>query len=267
MKKLLSTVLVIATIFVFVPITTRAQEDVVPANPPINDETQKPPQPQVRTGQKPPLTNMPLIRDELRKKVEEAKANQDLRNKLLPPNTAKQITNDVRIERKGLATTTREEVRDIRDEARDNIRAASSTLEKREILKEARNDVFKAKQDKLIKELTLSLNNLKQIRTRVSNRIDKAVSEGKNMTEPKRLLVGADQKIKVAEEAIKSLPTMVPPPVPAVKNASTTEDNRIVSLEKPRQIGEDAIKKIKVAKDALNAVVVSIAKNMGQVVQ
>lgn len=228
-----------------------------PAVPPQGQNPQNRPD-QLKPGQKPPLTNMPVIRDELRKKIEDAKANQDVRNKLLP-NPVKNAIKENRDEMKKEAKETRGEIRDIRQDARKEMREATTSEDRKEVANQARLDVFKAKQDRLIKELTLAIENIKQIRNRVASRIDKAASEGRNMTEPKKLLVGVDQKIGVAQDAVKALSTMTPPPP---RNPTTTPD--MVNVEKPRQLGEDAIKKVKVAREALNAVVVSIAKHMGQ---
>jgi hypothetical protein len=236
--------------------TTEQPPQTQPAVPPQGQNPQNRPE-QLKPGQKPPLTNMPVIRDELRKKIEDAKANQDVRNKLLP-NPVKGAIKENRDEMRKTESTTHEDIRDIRQDARKEMRAASSTEDRKEVANQARLDVFKAKQDRLIKELTLAIENIKQIRNRVSSRIDKAASEGRNMTEPKKLLVGVDQKISVAQDAVKTLSTMTPPPP---KNPTTTPD--MVNVEKPRQLGEDAIKKVKVAREALNAVVVSIAKHMG----
>ena len=262
MKKLFPIIMITLAITVL-PNIIKAEEGAIteqppqtqPAVPPQGQPQNRPEQ--LKPGQKPPLTNMPVIRDELRKKIEDAKANQDVRNKLLP-NPVKGAIKENRDEMRKIASTSREDIRDIRQDARKEMRVASSTEDRKEIANQARLDVFKAKQDRLIKELTLAIENIKQIRNRVSSRIDKAASEGRNMTEPKKLLVGVDQKITVAQDAVKALSTMTPP---APKGATTSPD--MVNVEKPRQIGEDAIKKVKVAREALNAVVVSIAKHMG----
>lgn len=148
-----------------------------------------------------------------------------------------------------------------------NARVASSTLRERmesrmENVKKLRMDEFKKRQKNIVSQLERALNNLKQIRSRLVSRIEKAESSGRDMTEPRRLITIADTKIDLAAKGIADF---------ASHNASTTtasatttvESDDEVDLTKPRQINVEVIKSIKDAHRALVDVVISIAHNMG----
>ena len=121
--------------------------------------------------------------------------------------------------------------------------------------KELRIDIFKIQQDNIVRQLNRALDNLKQVRGRIQERITKAEQNGKDMTSTKALLVIADDKIAIASTSVNSFATYKP------TDASSTVPN--IQLEKPRQVGAAAIASIKVAKDALNDVVVSLAHVLG----
>jgi hypothetical protein len=140
-----------------------------------------------------------------------------------------------------------------REEFRDRIK------EMRQDAKEARLDLFAMKQNLLVEQLTRAIDNLKQIRERISSRIDKEASTTRDMTEAKNLLITADASIKAAETSIQSLANYTPPAAASTEaNASTTVD-----LARPREIGADAIKAVNDARKALNDVVRAIAHAMG----
>lgn len=146
----------------------------------------------------------------------------------------------------------------IRNEQNDiMMKLSSSTREEnkemiKEIKTELHRDIFIARKNAIIRQLNVALNNLKQIRTRISSHIKKSEESGRNMTVAKNLLIVADTKINLANEAILKLDTNTS------ANASTTVD-----LMKPRQVAETAIKAIKDAHKALVDVVKAIAKDSG----
>jgi len=188
------------------------------------------------------------IEDGVESRLQNVRANQDIRNAVVQ-------------KRVNLATTTRKEVRDIRDESRGEMKNASTSLQKREIRNELRKDMFKIELERVIGQISLSLENLKQVRGRIESRIQKATEAGRDMTRAKELLVIANEKIVLAEKSIESLKSLE---VDAIMTGTTTASTTTnIKLEKPRKLGEDAIKAVKVARNALNDVVVAIAKNMG----
>lgn len=109
----------------------------------------------------------------------------------------------------------------------------------------------------MVKALNQAISNLEQIRGRIDGRITKAEQGGKNMNTAKNLLLTADAKLTLAKQAVLALQTF---------NASstiTTTATSTVDLSKPRQLLNSANQAVKVARDALNAVVVEIAHDMG----
>ena len=135
---------------------------------------------------------------------------------------------------------------------------ASTTQEKREIRTEMRKDIYIIERNRIVNQLNLSVNNLKQIRIRIEARIEKATQAGRDMGKAKSLLVIADNKITLAKQAIDSLKSLE-----ATSTVSTNAASTIIKLEKPRQMGVGAIKAVNDARKALNDVVVAIAHGMG----
>jgi hypothetical protein len=143
------------------------------------------------------------------------------------------------------ATTTRPFKRDAKE-----VRAA---MQKRMEVKQ-----FEARKNALLKELGKAVEHLNDIVSRIESRIAKAESEGRDMSEPKTLLVTAKTKVEAAKTAVDALKNLT-----ATSTGSTGTTTPEVDLTKPRQIGDAAIKSVKEARDSLQKVVVSIAKNMG----
>ena len=141
---------------------------------------------------------------------------------------------------------------------------ASSTGERmmKENRKELRLDIFNKQKDHLVSQLERALDNLKNIRSRISSRITKAESSGRDMTKAKTLLATADAKLAAAQVAIDSVSSIATTTI-ASSTASSTASTTIVDLSKPRQIGADAIGAVKDAQKALNDVVRAIAHDMG----
>ena len=132
-----------------------------------------------------------------------------------------------------------------------DMKNGSSTENQREMHKEE----FGARKEMLSKQLELALQNLKQIRERINSRIDKSVQAGDNMTEAQSLLVTADAKIVVAENALIRFSAYTPV---ASTTASTTVD-----MTTARSLAETAIQSNKDAHQALVNVVRAIAHALG----
>jgi hypothetical protein len=193
-----------------------------------------------------PSTQQNTIKDRIRanneRRIQNIKNNNDDRREL-------------RNERRSISSTTREDIRDIRKEGREDIRNASSTEDRKDIRREMRLDILKTRQEGIVKQMTLSIENLKQIRNRIATRIDKIASSSKDVTEPKKLLVEADKKIANAEVSLKLFSDyQFTAPNASTTNASST------SMGRPVKLSQDTHKAIQDAKHALQKVVVSLLK-------
>ncbi|MEN9524445.1 MAG: hypothetical protein RL536_514 [Candidatus Parcubacteria bacterium] len=208
------------------------------------------PKPGVRT-----MTALERLRAAKNQNIQNNESN---RNRLL--NSMMKATSSPGL-RRDINRDLKEDLRDIREQGRDDMKNATSSMERKEIRFDMRVEEFMARKNALARELGIKLSNLKQIRARISSRIDKAVVEGKNMTEAKRLLVVADGKITLAEQAISGA-SLFNPTASSTITASSTKEMKI-DLKKPRKVAEDAIKALKDAHKALVAVVVEIARNLG----
>lgn len=273
MKKHAYISLATAAILAISPIITFAEEGQVPLPMPGRDGDQSR---QLGAPDMPPGPNPALrqrIRDNYQNQVQHLKTNirnnEDTRNEMLE--RRREIASSTHATREDIRDERRDDIRGIRTEERKSLHDATSTEDRREIRVEARLDIFKVRQDALVRQLTLSLSNLKQIRERVSSRIAKLEASSTDMTQAKADLATADAKISAAEAAINGVKSYVPP-APQFRNATSTEhisDNAnattsaIVNLDKPRKVGEAAIKAIKDARDALKVVVRDIAHTMG----
>lgn len=219
--------------------------------------------------------NQSVIRERLRIKTENIELKEDIRTKLMNgrlASTTRVEIKDFRGDIRTIASTTRgerieireerrEDVGDMRQEDRLRIKNASSTGERREIRKEMHKDIFKIRKDALVRQLNVSLNNLKQISDRIQSRIEKAEEAGKDMTTASDLLIIADAKIVSAEIHIGELAEFEW----QLEDASSTDAtaSTTIDLTKPRQIGETAINAIKEAHKALIDVVRAVAHALG----
>ena len=136
---------------------------------------------------------------------------------------------------------------------------ASSTMmfkemreEKREVVKKMKVDAFEIRKNALVKELSLAITNLTSIRERINERIIKLEGEGKSMVEAKAQLVVADDKLAKAKVAVDAL---VAYQRPVVSGSATSASTAEVDLDKPRKIGDEAIKAVKEAKEAFRKVI------------
>lgn len=223
-----------------------------------------------------------IVREQLRERAENIRSNEDYRNNILenrarpasgtmpirpapmakPPMT-QGVRDDVRAriasssDRAEAMAERREELR----EKREEIQAKREEMQaKRETL---RMDLFNKHKENLVRQLDRAIENLKQVQGRINERITKAEQSGRNMSEAKALLVTALQKIQVAESAITSLKTYQPASSSLITASSTGTNDADVNILKARQVGENAIKAVKDARESLNLVVRAIAQNMG----
>jgi hypothetical protein len=119
--------------------------------------------------------------------------------------------------------------------------------ERKELKMAAKKGEVLATKDALVKRLTLALDTLTKVKTNLSTYIDKRVSENKPIGNAKTLLATANTKIETARKAV----TAVIAWKPDAKAASTTE----ISLTKPRETANAAIKAVHDARKAIDAVV------------
>jgi len=182
------------------------------------------------------------VRDEKREEVKNIKeANRveikDLKEKMLSErvNPGSASTTDAR---KAIILSNKE--------AMENFKTA-----RKDTVKKMKTDEFKVRASALVKQLTISLTYLGEVRTKVSGSITKQEAEGRVLTEAKAALAVADTKLAEAKLAVDNLANMTTSPT----TASTTETD----LAKPRQIGDAAIKAVKDARDALKVVVRAMA--------
>jgi hypothetical protein len=204
------------------------------------------------------------MRAEVQVKGQNIKANQDSRNEMrvrVMSTSTSSSTN----ERREIQKAANQKIQDLRTDLRDDRKMASTSVARREFRAEMELRMFEIRKEILIRQLNLALNNLKQIRARIASRIEKAEQSGRNMTEAKSALVTADAKLGVAQTQIGLLANLSASSTLATSTTatSTATTTAKVKLEKPRMLGEAAIKAVKDARDALNQVVRAIAKNMG----
>jgi hypothetical protein len=122
--------------------------------------------------------------------------------------------------------------------------------------KQMRADIFGARRDAIVDQLTISLNNLTDIKSRIDTRIAKLKTDGKDVASAERLLITAVADLAEAKTNIDALATVTTPTIDA---SSTAE----VDLTKPRAAADTATKSIRDAREALRQVVEAIAHSMG----
>ena len=119
--------------------------------------------------------------------------------------------------------------------------------EKRELKMTARKDVAITQKDMLVQRLTVVLDSLTKAKASIGTYIEKRVADGKPIGNAKALLATASTKIETARKAV----TAVVAWKPDAKTSSSTE----ISLAKPRATADAAIKAVKEARAAIDAVV------------
>lgn len=182
-------------------------------------------------------------------------------NSSTTPGLKKDCIENRREDRKDLWASTTAMRKDLRASTTDMFKRFKD--DRKEIMEKMRKDAFEIRKGALVEHLNFALENLLNIRGRISERIANVEAEGRNVTEAKAQLVIADKKLadaKVAVDALAAL-NISTGNTSAAAEASTTAE---IELAKPRQVGDAAIKAVKDARDALKKVVDAIAKNMGR---
>jgi len=123
--------------------------------------------------------------------------------------------------------------------------------------KAMRLGMFEFRKAVVTKELDVAINNLNNISSRLSSRIQKEASTARDMSAATSALVAADAKIKIASDAVTALEAYLPTATSTV-TASTT-----VNLDTARSMIETAKNDIKDAQKSLTDVVVAIAHALG----
>ncbi len=172
----------------------------------------------------------------------------------------KNIKTDFKDAKKELRTDFKDARQEMKDSGmnRKDMRASSTEMfkvmkdQKRELSKKMQMSVFETRKNALVKELTVSLNNLTNIRGRINEKITKIETEGKTVTEARTALTTADDKLLKAKTAIDAFSNIK---YITSNTASTTSATTEIELDKPRIAGDSAIKSVKEARDALKKVV------------
>lgn len=125
--------------------------------------------------------------------------------------------------------------------------------EKRELKMTAKKEAALTIKTALVERLTKALNELTLVKTNLSTYIDKQVAAGKSVGNAKTLLATANTKIETARKAIAAVVAWKPD----VKAASSTE----ISLTKPRETANTAIKAVNDARQAIHAVINELRSN------
>ncbi len=119
--------------------------------------------------------------------------------------------------------------------------------EKRELKMTEKKDVALNIKNKLVERLTQALNSLTTTKTNLSTYIDKQIADGKSVGNAKTLLTTASTKIETARKAVATVVAWKPD----AKTASSTE----ISLTKPRETANIAIKAVQEARLAIHEVI------------
>ena len=285
MKKTKNNVILLLAVLLLVPAfilstsnRANAEDDEVEVETPEPSPTITPMASVSPGTQASPSINPNIIRERLRADIDEkmknAKANQEIRNQLLEKNRIGTTTNKNGVMR----------VIDGREERRDDDRlvkclGSTNPNEKcfRPEIKPRENEGYedngrsmqmkalKERKEVVGKQLEVALENLKDLRKRISSRIEKDRKAGKDTSSVSLLLKIADQKIVAARDAVKVVKEYTPritnrtPGLTATSTASTTAVVA-VNLEQIRTYIDTAQKAIKEAHKALSDVIVAIAK-------
>ncbi|MDB5259168.1 MAG: hypothetical protein JWO73_376 [Candidatus Taylorbacteria bacterium] len=188
------------------------------------------------------------INDRMEKIKENAAQNRDQRNKVLE-------------ERKDIKKTRIDQVKDIRTDAKAEMKAEKGDkAARKETMNKMRNEVFTARRDAIVKQLNLSIENLQNIKARIDTRIAKLKADGKDTSAAEKILATATEKIAAAKTNIDALAAIVPPANATASSSASAETD----LTKPRALAETAMKSVREARDVLKNAVESIAHSMGR---
>lgn len=209
-----------------------------------------------------------LIRERLRTQTDEPETSSDAleeaRLKLLNSRATSTGRPDTRvIPAEGVPFRTEMQIErsdgsaEIRSEAQFRIMMASTSEQRGEIILERNREVFQIRKNALVRQLTVSIGNLKQIRERIVSRIEKVEDSGADISTANTLLTEADIDIKTAEDAIAILADIELDT--EIETATSTEPH----LLRPRELGAEAIEAVKVAQASLVDVVRAITQALG----
>jgi chromosome segregation ATPase len=215
-------------------------------------------------------------KDDVRVRVEERdEVRSDIRD---ARNDIKDVRKEINDDRRDIRASTTARIKELNDDRKD-FRAsttarrqevrASTTLafkalkdERGELIRKMKTREFEMRKNALVAELNLSLKNLVNIRARISDRITMIETQGMNVTEAKANLLVADDKLAKARVAVDLFASTNVTPVVSTPTTSPSPatGEAEVNLDNPRKIGNDAIKAVKDARDALRKTLNSIPK-------
>jgi hypothetical protein len=201
--------------------------------------------------------------------TQNTRINQDSRNVMRTRVISTTTASSSMTERRIIQKEGQQNVKDRRTGMQNERKLATTSAARREFRQDMELRMFEIHKEILVRQLNLALSNLKQIRSRIVSRMEKAEQSGRNMTEARAALKIADAKLGNAQTQINILANLTASSIPVVASsttgtASSTATTTVkIKLEKPRQLGEAAIKAVKDARDALNLVIRAMAKNMG----
>ncbi len=184
--------------------------------------------------------------------------NKDIRNNKIEERKDIRASTTERIREIKASTTERlRELKDERKEIRASTTAAFKILknERGEILKKIQANSYEMRKKALLSELNATYNNLVKVSGKILERIVILEGKARDMAKARADLTIANDKIAKAKLAIDAFTNLPTPTIANNTNSTTTE----VNLEKPRKVGDDAIKAIKEARDSLKIVLKTIA--------
>lgn len=151
---------------------------------------------------------------------------------------------------------------EVRNALLENRRTSSTTTERslRDVAY-ARIEVMEKQRAKAVTELKQALDNLLQVRGRISERINKVSLNGIDTRVAKDLLGTADLKLDLAKSKIIALASSSP--ITATSTEARFEPGKTFETGKVHELYSEASQSINEAKESLNKVVIEIARSMG----
>jgi hypothetical protein len=128
--------------------------------------------------------------------------------------------------------------------------------------------MLKERKDNLTKQLNVAIQNITDLRKRISSRIEKDKLAGKDLSSVSELLKVADTKLSLAKDAVKAVQDYIPSTkdqtsISSTTNSQTASSTKLINLDQVRILVDKARSAIKEAHRALVDVVVAIAKISG----
>ncbi|HEY4498467.1 MAG TPA: hypothetical protein VJH94_00205 [Candidatus Paceibacterota bacterium] len=144
--------------------------------------------------------------------------------------------------------TPREKMQEKREEVKTNIQEKRADVKNR--LEDKRKNLIRSYSERIVKNLTQTLERLENIANRLSTRLDKLVGEGVSVTEARTKLAVAKTKIEEATTAVGTIKTFV-------ETMLASEDPK-AAFEQVKEAIEQAHEKVRAAHAALVDVINSI---------